>query len=239
MAAVLACGDTARLSHATAAGCQGLAHERRPDENATIVVSVGFGPRRPRPGIRVHRVGRVEPDETTTYEGIPITTPPRTILDLAAIVAPRELEHTVARALRGGLATEDSLASLLARYPRRPGVPALRAILARDGTPAFVRSEAEARFLALLRRARLPAPRVNDVVRGFEVDFFWPAFRLIVEVDGFAYHGSRAAFEKDRRRDTALEGMGLRVMRVTWRQVTEESEALLVSLSRVLTPLSG
>lgn len=239
MAAVLACGEMARLSHASAAVCHGLVPKPKPDEKVAISVSVGYGPRIRGPGILVHRVGRMEPDEITTIEGIPITTAARTILDLAAIVDPRALEQAVSRALRSGLAAEDAMARLLDRYPRRAGTPALRAILTRGESPAFVRSEAEARLLALVRSARLPIPRVNDVVRGVEVDFFWPSYRLIVEVDGFAYHGSRAAFERDRRRDMALADVGLRVMRVTWRQLTEESEALLVSLARALTPVSS
>lgn len=102
------------------------------------------------------------------------------------------------------------------------------------GRPEMTRSEAERRFLALIRAARLPTPRTNVRVGRHEVDFVWPAERLIVEVDGFRYHGSRHAFERDRARDTDLAALGYTVVRVTWRQITEESHALIARIARAL-----
>jgi very-short-patch-repair endonuclease len=102
------------------------------------------------------------------------------------------------------------------------------------GNPAFTRSEAERRLLALIRAAGLPPPRTNVHVGPYEVDFLWPAHRLVVEVDGFAFHSSRAAFERDRRRDADLQARGLRVTRVTWRQLEREPHAVVARLAAAL-----
>src|SRR5690606_40329843 len=115
-----------------------------------------------------------------------------------------------------------------------PGAPLLRALLEREGGPAFARSEAEERFLALVRKARLPGPELNVRIAGEEVDFLWRRERLVVEVDGFEFHSSRDSFENDRRRDADLFGLGLRVVRVTWRHITKEPEATLVRVTRAL-----
>jgi very-short-patch-repair endonuclease len=112
----------------------------------------------------------------------------------------------------------------------------LRALLDRNEGPAFTRSEAEERLLALVRAARLPHPELNVRVSGHEVDFLWRDARLVVEVDGFANHRTRAAFEHDRLRDAQLQGAGLTVMRVTWRQIVAEPEALLARLALALRP---
>lgn len=103
-----------------------------------------------------------------------------------------------------------------------------------DAQPALTRSEAEERFLALVRKARLPDPAANVTVGGYEVDFFWDFGGLVVEVDGFAFHSSARMFESDRRRDADLAAAGVRVMRVTWRQIVSEPEALLVRLAQAL-----
>ena len=111
---------------------------------------------------------------------------------------------------------------------------AIRALLAAGAEPAFTRSEAETRFLMLVRKAQLPAPATNVALRGYEVDFLWRAEGLVVEIDGFAFHSSSAAFECDRRRDAVLAAAGLRVLRITWRQISQEPEALLVRLAQAL-----
>jgi very-short-patch-repair endonuclease len=114
------------------------------------------------------------------------------------------------------------------------GVGKLRALLARDEEPAFTRSEAEERFLALIRRADLPAPAVNAEVEGQMVDFVWRRKRVIVEVDGFRFHSTRSAFEHDRRRDAELSAAGYRVLRVTWRQLCDEPLAVIARLVAAL-----
>ena len=231
-AAVLACGEAAVLSHRSAAGLWEMLPF--PPHGVPVEVTLLQGCRRPGPSVCVHRFSRLDPDEMTHLQGIPVTTPVRTLLDLAGSVNARKVEQALAAALRERLTDREEIRGLLARYPRRSGAPILGALVDRDREPAFTRSEAEVRFLKLIRKARLQMPEVNASVGGYEVDFLWRGQRLIVEIDGFAFHSSSGAFERDRRRDAVLTGAGFRVIRVTWRQVTKEPEALLVSLAQAL-----
>ncbi|HEX7117454.1 MAG TPA: DUF559 domain-containing protein [Longimicrobiales bacterium] len=231
MAAVLACGDGAVVSHRSASRLWELLPATGVRE--PVDVTVRYRERR-RPGIRVHRVRALPPDEVTRFEGVPITTPARTLLDLAGVAGVRELERAAARAERRGLVDRAQARALLARYPRRQGTGALAALLD-GGTPlALTRSEAEERFLGLVRKGQLRLPEANVVVDGYEVDFLWRTERLIVEVDGFAYHASPQAFERDRRRDAVLGARGFHVLRVTWKQMDREPEAVLVRLAQML-----
>jgi len=228
-AAVLACGAGAVVSHRSAGHLWGVCEAR----GGPVEVSLPSGNRGRRPGVRPHRV-RLRRDEVTALDGIPVTTPARTILDLAAQASFREVEQAVALAERCGLVGREELERIVARYPRRAGVRVLRAILGAAAGPALTRSEGEERLLALIRKGRLPEPELNVTVERFEVDFLWRRARLVVEVDGFAFHGSRVRFERDRQRDAALAAAGFRVMRVTWRQLASEPEALLVRLAQAL-----
>lgn len=146
----------------------------------------------------------------------------------------RELERAVAEAQARHLAQPRDLLALLARYPGRRGTAALRELAESDGAFAITRSEGEERLLALIRRSQLPPPEVNVRLCGFEVDFLWRDQRLVVEVDGFAFHSSRAAFEKDRLRDAELQARGFRVLRVTWRQIVDRKEATLARIAQAL-----
>jgi very-short-patch-repair endonuclease len=166
--------------------------------------------------------------------GIPITAPARTILDLAAVVAPRELELALSEAETRRLTSRSELRALLARVGPRPGVAALRSLLDTEAGPSLTRSEAEERCLALIRTAELPAPEVNIRIGGHEVDFLWRSEQLVIEVDGFRFHSSRGAFERDRRRDAELAALGFRVLRVTWRQIVDRPEALVARIASVL-----
>jgi very-short-patch-repair endonuclease len=155
------------------------------------------------------------------------------------MVPPGDLERAVAEAERRRLASRSRLAALLARHTRRPGTRALRALVEAQERPAFTRSEAEQRLLRLVRKARLPAPDVNASLHGFEVDFLWRDAALVLEVDGYAFHSGRAAFEQDRRRDAELAARGLTVIRVTWRQLADEPEAVVVRIGQALARLGG
>jgi very-short-patch-repair endonuclease len=231
-AAVLACGDRAVLSHRTAAALWGLVPVQPPDEPVDVT-----GPRSlrgPRSGVRLHRTHGLDPDEVARKDGLPVTTPGRTLLDLASCSQPRELERALALAERRRRVSREGLDELLARHPRRPGRNALREMLAATGGPALTRSEAESRFLALTRKGSLPRPATNIMVEGIEVDFLWRARRLVVEIDGYTYHGDRHAFENDRRRDGILMAAGYRVVRLTWRQLVQEPEAVLVRVAQAL-----
>ena len=165
---------------------------------------------------------------------MPVTSVARTLLDLAAVLPDRSLEQAIALAIHLNQAVADELPKLIARYPRRPGTPRLRAILAADEPPAMTRSEAEERFLALVRLAELPAPRVNVRLHGFEADFCWRAQGVVVEIDGLAYHTTRAAQQRDRHRDSTLGAAGIRVLRFTWQDLTTRPEATLVKVALAL-----
>ena len=235
MAAVLACGERAVLSHRSAAALWRLL-SKHADERIELTVAAGHVPRRS--GIRIHKTARLMADEVTTLRRIRITTPARTVLDLAACVSTREVEQAVAQTERRYLTSRDKLLALLARYPARPGTPKLRELLNGHANPALTRSEAEERFLALVRRSGLPAPETNVRLHGHELDFLWREEGFAVEVDGYAFHGDRDSFESDRRRDAVLASHGLQVIRITWRQIEAEPEATLVLLVRALAERS-
>jgi very-short-patch-repair endonuclease len=225
MAGVQAIGEDAALSHEAA----GALWVVRPEVDGPIDVSVAGRRARSWPGIRVHNVRALE---RTVDRGIPVTTPARTLLDLAATIGFGDLERAVeeARVLR--LVTDAGLRAIVERNPGRPGTRALLRTLAHE--PRLTRSQAELRLLELVRRAGLPLPETNVRVLGREVDALWREDRLIVEVDGFDPHGTRMAFERDRRRDAELVAAGYRVIRVTWRQLTGEPEAVVARLAGAL-----
>ena len=179
MAAVLAVGPRAVLSHRSAAVLHQLLPY--PARDAFVHVTVTGSDRGRKPGIRIHRTRHLPEDEVTRRHNIPLATPARTILDLAPALRPAELEQLVAEAHRKRLATHKTLHLLIARYPRRPGVPALRNLLA--GRPQFTRSRAERRLLEALRRAGFE-PKANARLDGYEVDLLLPEQRVVIEVDG-------------------------------------------------------
>jgi very-short-patch-repair endonuclease len=150
------------------------------------------------------------------------------------VLTPRALEQALAEARARRLVTRGALHAALARAPRRHGSAALRTLLSCEAEPALTRSEAEERLLALVRKARLPEPECNVRLAGYEVDFLWRDRRLVVEVDGYAFHSSPAAFERDRLRDGELEDAGYRVRRITWRQLTEDAAGVEQRLRRAL-----
>jgi very-short-patch-repair endonuclease len=230
-AAALACGDAAWISHSSS-GRLWRVYAKGPRIPIEVTVVARHAPRRR--GVRIHRVGSLRPDEVTRLRKIPVTTPARTLLDLAARLPIRELEQAVAAAERTYSGTERRLRALLARYPARAGAGRMRKLLGDSRSPSLTRSEAEERFLELVRRAGLPPPETNVVLHGYELDFLWRDERIAVEIDGFAFHGDRAAFEADRRRDADLAARGVQVIRITWRQITEEAEATLVRLVQAL-----
>lgn len=223
MAATLATGGV--LSHATAAAAWELRAR-----TGVIHVTVAGSARR-RAGVRVHRSTALE---ATTRRGIPITTPARTIIDLARTLKGRALESALDRAEQRRILDFDELKN-------RPIPPSLRAVLSlyTAGT-TMTRSDMEERFLGLCDEHKLPRPQTNVVIEGHEVDFAWRAQRLIVEADSYAYHRSPTAFETDRERDATLTAAGWRVLRFTWTQITRRSARVAQVIDRVwLTPPRG
>jgi hypothetical protein len=223
IAAVLACGSRAALSHHSAAALWGL----RPTNRSAIDVIAPGRTGRSRQGIKAHRAGGLRAADITSVRGIPCTTVARTLLDLADVVDRRALERAVNEAEVLRLFDFGALEDVLGRVVGRRGAPILRAVLADyDPKYALTRNELERRFLSLCDGAGVPRPRVNAWVTldggGEEVDFLWREQRLIVETDGGQVHRTRQAFERDRRRDQRLLCAGWRVVRVTWRQLTRE-----------------
>jgi very-short-patch-repair endonuclease len=165
---------------------------------------------RRRPGIVIHRSRTLKPGDTVVRHNIPVTTPSRTLIDLRRLLP----QPKFAAALRQ------------AEFLRLPIAAAL--------TPDHTRSELEARFLALCRRHRLPEPEVNVRAGPFTVDFLWRLQRLVVEVDGWDSHGTRASFESDRARDLELKLLGYEVIRFTWRQLQDDPTDLAAALRKLL-----
>jgi hypothetical protein len=221
MAAVLACRPHGVLSH-TAGG----AHWQVMPDRGLCEVTVPRW-RRARPGIRMHEAA-LPHDEVTVHEGIPVTTVPRTLFDLAAVLAPRQLERAINEAEVRRLWDELSLDRLLHRYPGHRGNRNLRAALRkrREGS-TLTRSELEETFLGLIDAAGMPRPEINAIVEGFEVDAVWRDARVAVELDGRDTHGTAEAFERDRERDRILQVAGWRTVRITGRQLRGTPEAVV------------
>jgi hypothetical protein len=222
MAAVLACGSGARASHRTAASVW----EIGPSTPRGQPVEVKVPGRRVvrRPGILTYRASPAEAQKVATVDGIPVTTPLDTLLDLSRVVPNGELEKCVALALRLRLVTERELADVVVRLRGRRGIPALAAIVARDGGPVFTRSALEDRFRAAVGLFAIPEPACNTRIGPYEVDCYWEEADLVVELDGAAFHTSWRSQTNDRRRDGDLAALGIRVIRVTWGQLEREFE---------------
>lgn len=230
MAALLACGADAVVSHASAGWLWQLV--RRPNRPVPVSITVPEATRRQRPGILIHRSVDLTRAEITRIEGIPVTRPGRTLRDLSTVLTVKDLNRAAARAERKGLIDSTDFPELVATHAGRPGAPVLRAALLGDGGAVLTRSEAEERLLALVLEHGLPRPEVNVRVVGLEVDFYWPDQKLVVESDGFGYHSSRGSFENDHQRDLKLEARGVTVLRVTWRQLVEDPKGTAGLISR-------
>jgi very-short-patch-repair endonuclease len=229
-AIVLACGKSAVLSHRSAAGAWGL----RPSGGTTWEVIVPSD-RQPDAPVKTYR-HRLSPTEIADLDGIPTTTVARTLLDLAAVVPAHHLRRAVEQAEQRELFDLTAITATLAAHPRRPGRRVLVGLLAdlRQHGVTRSRSDVEAAFLQLCLDHDLPRPQVNRHDDGREVDFRWPAHRLLVEVDGWTYHRTRRAFAADRRRDRAALAAGDRVARFTAGEVTDAPAMVAAELRRLL-----
>jgi very-short-patch-repair endonuclease len=228
-AAIPACGEGAVLSHDSAAAVWGF----RTLTGEPIDITLPGRSGRSRSGIRVHSARSLDPRDVRHHSGLPLTAlleRSSTSLRVSRLATFSAYEQ--AQILR--FVREADLRAALDRSPGRRGGPALRPLLDDDRKPALTRSEAEARLLGLLRAADLPPTAVNERVGRHEVDFLWNEQRLVVEVDGFAYHAHRAAFERDRIRDAELQAAGYRVIRVTWVQIESRPEAVIARLAQAL-----
>ena len=225
MAAVLACGDGALLSHRSAAALWDLARDRGP-----IDVLVVGGPRTRR-GLSVHRSRSLDPADAATHQGIPCTSVARTLVDMASVAGHDELRRLLERSIVLRLFDNHQLTAALDRANGRRGTGTLRRLVTDlDENLPPTRSEFERRFHQLIKEASLPRPVTNELVNGYEVDFHWPDARLIVETDGRATHDNPLAFERDRQRDLDLTLAGWHVIRISWRQLTTEPDRVVALL---------
>jgi very-short-patch-repair endonuclease len=222
-------GRGAVLTHWSAAATWCLA---QPSERL-IDVTMPDRKRQSRPGIHFHRMDGLEPRDLRRRDGLPVTSVARTLLDLAPLAPSDHLARMYNNARIHRLIRDNDLAQLVERSRGHAGVPSLRLLLA-HGSPGPTRSAAEDRFLSLVRSAGLPLPEANQHVAGHEVDFHWPGARLVVEIDGFAFHSTRTAFEADRRRDADLLAAGYRVLRLTLRSLDSQPEAVAARLAAAL-----
>jgi very-short-patch-repair endonuclease len=189
----------------------------------------------PIPGIRARRVPAIARQDMRWRHGIPVTSPARTLLDLAAVFDDFELEAALAAAFRRNAVRASQLRDVIQRNSYAKGAHRLRALLDSAETPHDTRSGYERRLLALIRDAELPMPQSNVSVGGYMVDMVWPDLKLVVEFDSWGFHGNRASFEIDRLRDQVLSTSDHHVMRVTARQVDSNPTALVARLAAVIT----
>jgi very-short-patch-repair endonuclease len=231
LAAVLTCGPRAVLSNRAAASQWELLASVRAAIDVTVA---GRGTRAKRPGIDLHCVRCLDPRDVTEVNGIPITSPARTLVDLCAVASDRQVERALEQAYVLRLLAPGALEDALERANGRK-TRALRRLIAAELRPSTVtRSELEERFLELVRRGGVPEPEVNARLHGYEVDFLWRAQRRVIEVDGVAFHSTRQALARDRRKDIDLELAGFPVTRFTSDQIFYEPEDSLARTRRVV-----
>ncbi|HEV7177423.1 MAG TPA: type IV toxin-antitoxin system AbiEi family antitoxin domain-containing protein [Solirubrobacteraceae bacterium] len=231
-AAILACGESALLSHHSAAAVWGI----RPFLAGDIDVTLIAGERgRKRPGIRVHRTAHLDRRDAHRHQQIPIVSPARALLDIAPKISGRALEWALDQALVKRLTNRSQIKAVIAAYPHRPGTPNLQALLDDPDRPtAITRSHPEEQLFDRIRRAGLPIPEVNARVGNYTADFLWRAAKVILEIDGYHYHHTRAAFERDHRRDAEHQREDFLVIRVTPRQLQHNHVAILVHVATTL-----
>jgi very-short-patch-repair endonuclease len=218
IAAVLACGEAVALSHESAAALWEIR-----DQERNIEVSILRAAHLRRPGILVHRRGRLSPGAMVHHEGIPVTSPALTLIDLAARIRERELETAINEADKRDRIDPETLRLSLPQFEGIRGVGRLRRLLDRQ-TFILTDSDLERLFLRIVRRVRLPMPLTQQRVNGFRVDFHWPELGLVIETDGLRYHRTPSQQAKDRRRDQTHAAAGISSLRFTHAQVAFQPE---------------
>jgi len=230
-AAVLACGEGALLSHRSGAALWGLSP-------SPPVVEVSAPRGRRRPGLNVHE-GGIEDADRTVRDGIPVTTVARTLFDLAEVEEEEQLRGSFEEADRLGLLQLSALEGVCQRGHGRRALRPIRRLIDEARMPETTRSPLESRFLDFCRANQLVLPQTNVTVAGREADAYWPAQRLVVELDGWSFHSHRAAFERDRARDAAMQAAGYRVIRITHRRLERQPAAIANELRCLLACPDG
>ncbi|MGN6169331.1 MAG: DUF559 domain-containing protein [Solirubrobacteraceae bacterium] len=232
-AALLACGDRAILSHTSAGAVWELIACTGGPVDVTLADSKA---RRQRPGIKLHRSGTLLKRDVRIHNGLPLTSPARTLLGLAARLDRRSLERALDEALVVcKVVSRPQVLDVLERANGHAGASMLRALMARRSNSSITHSDAERRCLELIRKAGLPEPQTQARIAGYTVDLLWPAERVVFEIDGYSFHTSRFAFDRDRRKDAALKSAGYDPNRLSRDQVMFESYAAVAAISSALT----
>lgn len=232
MAAVLACGEEAALSHRSAAELWGIGRE-----TSRIDVSVRHSTKVRRRGLKVHRRPTLRPDDVVNRNGIPVTSPTRTLIDLASELRPLGMERAVNEADKRDLIDPETLRTALDRYEGERGVRVLRKLLDKR-TFRLSDSDLEILFRPIAVEAGLPFPLSKQMVNGWEVDFYWPDLGLVVETDGLRYHRTASSQTRDIRRDRAHALAGMTALRFTHYEVRHEPAVVRAELTRA-TALLG
>ena len=234
MAAALACGKGAVLSHRSAAQASGLLW---PSEIAVEVTRPKSF--RMQDGIRCHQAVLL-PDEVAEVDGIPVTSPFRTAFDVAALGERRLVEHVLHEIALRRITDVVSFEELLGRHPRKSGARLLRQIRASKAPVGVTRNEFEESFVALLDEYELPRAEMNAMLalrqRFFEIDALWRRDRLAAELDSREVHDTDDGFESDRERDRILLAEGWRTTRITWRQLRDQRSEVAADLRLLLAP---
>jgi very-short-patch-repair endonuclease len=226
-AAVLACGDAAVLSYFSAAALWGMGTRWPAIPEITV-------PARRRPsGVRVHVHPAIESQDIRRHRAIRVTSPARTLLDIAPMLTKPQLARAVNEARLNAGVRLPHLAELLERESYHPGLRLLGPFVQRPTGPT--RSEFEDRFVTFAGEHGLPTPRVNTRVAGYEVDALFPDERVIVELDGWNFHSNRRSFERDRDKDAALLAAGYVTVRITWERLTQTPAREATRLDEILT----
>lgn len=229
LAAVLACGEGALLSHKSAAWLWGL-HPGAPQLPEVTVPARGHNRR----GLWIHHSTILEEEDVAGYEKVPVTAVPRTLLDLSARLKERQVESLVEKAERRGLLDLGAIDSLLKRSGRHAGRKRLRQALAIYRDPSTTRARTERAFVNIVKGAGLPRPSINTFVAGHEIDAYWEHERFAVELDGYETHGTRAAFERDPLRIEDLKLAGIDAIRITARRIEREPDQVATRLRTLL-----
>lgn len=229
LAAIFSCGEGALISHFSAAWLWGL----YPNWTRTPEVTAPFRGHR-RAGIRIHHSTILEAEDQATLRSIPVTAVPRVLLDLGTRQTDKQIESLLEKAERRGLLDVGAIDSLIARSGRHAGRKRLQRATALYRSPIMSRARTERLFFDLVKRAGLPRPAINTFVAGHEIDAYWERERFAVELDGYATHRTRAAFERDPVRIEDLKLAGIDAIRITARRLEREPDEVVKRLRLLL-----
>jgi very-short-patch-repair endonuclease len=226
-AALLALGGRTFLSHHTAAAIWGL-RRTLPVEVEVSVVGRRCSSRR---GMRAHEIQEIDRSEIRHHEGLWVSSPARAVLEIAGTLSPGEVAAAIDDGLGSKILKRRELDDVLARHRGHRGAGRLAAVLSGGAGTTITRSRAEKAFLKLIRDSGLPAPLVNEPFGRWELDFFWPEHRLVVEIDGYGFHSGPRAFHRDHEKDLALADARLDVRRYTRHHVVEQPASVLARVA--------